>query len=166
MCYEILPRCPGRDGVDKGNYSTFIFRLNSPLFAHSLQTLQRKLSCILISSLIFYINVQPFERWHSRVVSWSIVPSSHYSENERDGVSNHRRLDCLLSRLFKPRSKKTPKLRVTSLCEGNSPMTGEFPAQRASNAENVSIRWRHHVLIHTWQKWVFYRRVQLITCWN
>ena len=24
------------------------------------------------------------------------------------------------------------------------PVTGEFPAQRASNAENVSIWWRHH----------------------
>ena len=29
---------------------------------------------------------------------------------------------------------------------GNSPVTGEFPAQRASNAENVSIWWRHHVI--------------------
>ena len=36
------------------------------------------------------------------------------------------------------------KLRVTGLCEGNSPVTGEFSAQRASNAENVSIWWRHH----------------------
>ena len=27
---------------------------------------------------------------------------------------------------------------------GNSPMTGEFPAQMASNAEIVSIWWRHH----------------------
>ena len=27
---------------------------------------------------------------------------------------------------------------------GNSPGTGEFPAQMASNAENVSIWWRHH----------------------
>ena len=44
------------------------------------------------------------------------------------------------------RSKKTSKLRVTGLCEGNSPVTGEFPAQGASNAENVSIWWRHHVL--------------------
>ena len=35
--------------------------------------------------------------------------------------------------------KKTSKLRVTGLCEGDSPGTGEFPAQRASNAENVSI---------------------------
>ena len=27
---------------------------------------------------------------------------------------------------------------------GNSPEAGEFPAQMASNAENVSIWWRHH----------------------
>ena len=27
---------------------------------------------------------------------------------------------------------------------GNSPVTGEFPAQKASNAENVSSWWRHH----------------------
>ena len=25
-------------------------------------------------------------------------------------------------------------------------VTGEFPAQRASNAENISIWWRHHEL--------------------
>ena len=37
------------------------------------------------------------------------------------------------------------KLRVTGLCAGNSPGTGEFPAQMASNAENVTISWRHHV---------------------
>ena len=34
--------------------------------------------------------------------------------------------------------------RVTGLCAGNSPVTGEFHAQMASNAENVSIWWRHH----------------------
>ena len=31
--------------------------------------------------------------------------------------------------------KNPPKLRVTGLCEGNSPVTGELPTQRASNAE-------------------------------
>ena len=31
------------------------------------------------------------------------------------------------NRLFRRRSKKTWKLRVTGLCEGNSPMTSEFP---------------------------------------
>ena len=51
----------------------------------------------------------------------------------------------LLNLLFRRRSKKTSKLRVTGLCAGNSPETGEFPAQRASNAGNVSIWWRHHV---------------------
>ena len=47
------------------------------------------------------------------------------------------------------RSKKTSKLRVTGLCEGNSQMAGEFPVQRASNAENVSMWWRHHDRIHS-----------------
>ena len=36
---------------------------------------------------------------------------------------------------FMRRSKKTSKLRVSGFCEGNSPVTGEFPALRASNAE-------------------------------
>ena len=49
-----------------------------------------------------------------------------------------------ITRLSRRRSKKTSKLRVTGLCAENSPVTGEFPTQRASNAENVSIWWRHH----------------------
>ena len=72
--------------------------------------------------------------------------SLQWRHNEHDGVSNHQPHGCLVSRLFRRRSKKTSKLRVTGLCEGNSPVTGEFPAQRASNAENVSIWWRHHVI--------------------
>ena len=62
----------------------------------------------------------------------------------RDSVSNHQPHHCLLNRLFRRRSKKTSKLRVTGLCAGNSPGTDEFPAQMASNAENFSIWWRHH----------------------
>ena len=42
------------------------------------------------------------------------------------------------------KSKTTSKLSVTGLCEGNSLVTGEFPAQRVSDTENVSIWWRHH----------------------
>ena len=66
--------------------------------------------------------------------------------NGHDGVSNHKPRHCLLNCLFSHTSKKTSKLRVTGLCVGNSPVTGEFPAQRASNAENVSIWWRQHRL--------------------
>ena len=61
---------------------------------------------------------------------------------ERDDVSNHRRLDCLLHRLFRRRSKKTSKLRVTCMW-GEPPVTGGFPSQRVSYAENISIWWRH-----------------------
>ena len=43
--------------------------------------------------------------------------------------------------------KKTPKLRVTGLREGNSSVTGELPAQRSSYTENVSTWWRHCVLL-------------------
>ena len=50
----------------------------------------------------------------------------------------------LLSSLIGLRSKKTSTLRVPGLCAGNSPGTGKFSAQMASNAENVSIWWRHH----------------------
>ena len=67
-----------------------------------------------------------------------------WRHNGRDSVSNHRRLDCFLKRLFRHRTKKTSKLRVTGLCEEDSPVTGEFLAQGASNAENVSIWWGHH----------------------
>ena len=68
------------------------------------------------------------------------VMSQH---NERDGDSNHRRLDCLCNHLFRRRLKKASKPRVIGLSEGNSTVTGEVPAQRASNVENVSIWWRH-----------------------
>ena len=67
-----------------------------------------------------------------------------WRHNGRDGVSNYKSHDWLLNRLFRHRLKETSKLRVTGLCAGNSPLTGEFPAQMASNAKNVSISWRHY----------------------
>ena len=54
----------------------------------------------------------------SQITSFTIVYSTAYSRR---------------------RSKKTSKFRVTDLCEENSPVTGEFPSQRASNTETVSI---------------------------
>ena len=55
----------------------------------------------------------------------------HWRHNEHDGASNCQPHDCLLNRLFRRKSKKTSKFRVTGLCEWNSPATG-------------SILWRHH----------------------
>ena len=67
-----------------------------------------------------------------RVCAISLHLTLQSRHNEPDGVSNRQSHDCLLKRLFRRGSKETPKV------------TGEFPAQRASNAENVSIWWRHH----------------------
>ena len=76
--------------------------------------------------------------------SVSFFTSLQWRHNGRDGFWNHQLYDCLLKCLFTRRSKKTSKLRVNGLCKENSAATGEFPAQRASNTEHVSIWWRHH----------------------
>ena len=82
------------------------------------------------------------------MINWSTNKFTlRWRHNERDSVPNHQPHDCLFNRLFRRRSKNTSKLRVTGLCAGNSPGTGEFPAQMASYAENVSIWWRHHVYL-------------------
>ena len=81
----------------------------------------------------------PFVKWVSGRRLTLAYEDSDVLPNNRDITSNHQSHDCLPNRLSRRRSKKIPKLRVTGLCVGNSPVTGEFPAQRASNAENVSI---------------------------
>ena len=106
------------------------FQNNICMFYSALETLQD----LMISRLI--------RNWNGPHGYWSTP--LQWRHNDLHGVSNHQLLDCLLNHLFKHRSKKTSKLRVTGLCVGNSPVTGEFPAQKASNAENVPIWWRHH----------------------
>ena len=93
------------------------------------------------------ITIKHINAWASWNYLGMYCTSLRWRHNELDGVSDHQPHDCLLNRLFGRRSKKASKLRVTGLCAGNSPGTGEFPAQMASNAENVSIWWRHHVLL-------------------
>ena len=88
--------------------------------------------------------------WHRLLYPGESPPPEAQTETLRwrhnglDSISNHQPHDCLLNLLSRRRSKKTSKRCVTSLCAGNSPGTGELPAQMASNAENVSICWCHH----------------------
>ena len=94
-------------------------------------------------------------------LSWRMV-TLQWRHDERDGVSDDQPHECLLDRLFRRRSKKTSKLRVTGLCEGNSLVTGGFPAQKARNAENVSIWWRHHdVTFHEILRPIFFHNAWL-----
>ena len=51
--------------------------------------------------------------------NWAIT--LRWRQIGRDSVSNHQPHDCLPNRLFRGRSKKTSKRRVTGLCVGNSP---------------------------------------------
>ena len=72
--------------------------------------------------------------------------AAHYSNVIMNAMASQITGIPMVSLLFRRRSKKTSKLRVTGLYAGNSPVTGEFPSQMASNAGNVSIWWRHHAI--------------------
>ena len=66
----------------------------------------------------------------AKILCWLVMsikasPVSQHTlqwrHNDQDSVSNHQPHGCLLSCLYRRRSKKTSKLRVTGLCVGNSP---------------------------------------------
>ena len=126
------------------------------LWYSGLHTLEVKIQTIAYSSCSsnhFALNSIPsLTSWYTRhtllrqgvYLKYQNYLALQWRHDGCDGVSNDQPHDCLLNDFFRRRSKKTWKLRVTGLCGGNLPVTGEFPAQRASNAGNVSIWWRHH----------------------
>ena len=63
-----------------------------------------------------------------------------WHHNGRDSVSNH-------ATVYSDADQIKHQSSVTGLCAGNSLGTGELFAQMASNAENVSIWWRHYELV-------------------
>ena len=79
------------------------------------------------------------------IASVLLFISLQWRHDDYDGVSIHQPHDCLLNHLFRHRSKKThssASLAFVRPVTGEFPVIGEVPAQRASNAENVSIWWR------------------------
>ena len=87
-----------------------------------------------------------------------------WRHNGRDGISNNQRLACLLNRLFRHSSKKTSKLRVTDLYEGNLPMNSPHKrplTRKMSPFDDVimkmATRWRHDIykLYYWMKKWYF-----------
>ena len=78
----------------------------------------------------------------NRHLAVSNVFKTHYNNVIMSVMASQITGDRLLNRLFRRRPKKKSKLCVSGLCEGKSPVSGEFPLQRANNAEMVSIFMR------------------------
>ena len=103
--------------------------------------------------LLFIISPQVLVRPFPVLLHWVLaiwvlaISSMRVAYSISDSTPPCLRLSLMLISLLSPYLVciLASKLRVTGLCVGNSPGTGEFPAQMASYAENVSIWWRHHV---------------------
>ena len=91
----------------------------------------------------YYFQIHHLIFCHRKTSLWAIV---HYSNVILGAIESPiTSLTIVYSTVYSDADqRKHSKLRVTGLRAGNSPVTGEFPAQRAGNAEDVSIWWRHH----------------------
>ena len=58
-------------------------------------------------------------------------------------IKYHRQLGCLFKSLLSYEKRKHRSSTLLAICEGNPPVNGWFPSQRASQAEIVSKSWRH-----------------------
>ena len=76
-----------------------------------------------VCKFVLYITLAYFMQLFMAGAGWLIDSCIilQWRHNDHDGVSNHQPHGCLLKRLYMRWSKKTAKLRVTGLCEGNSP---------------------------------------------
>ena len=88
----------------------------------------------------------------------SFVPLQ-WRHNERDGVSNHQHLDCLLSRLLRCTSKKTPKLRVTAIVRVSHRWSVNSPRKGSVTRKMFPHWWRHRIHIKPLLKVVLLTRL-------
>ena len=84
---------------------------------------------------------------------------SQWLTQVRQGVSNHVQIDRLPSSFFTSTSKEISKIRITRPMCRNPRVVGEFPSQRASNAESLS-----HVMLSPWFRsyWPFSKDVHTV----
>ena len=87
------------------------------------------------------------QREHS-VTSNSFMKTSQWRHNERDRVASQiTSLTIVYSTVYSGvDQRKHQRSALLAFVRRIHPsVTGEFPAQKASNAENISIWWRHHI---------------------
>ena len=100
---------------------------------------------------------------HDTLIKTKLL-NNHHSDVIMSAMSQITGVSIAYSTIFSGADKENPpKLRVTGLCGGKSSVTGEFPSQRVSNAENVSIWWRHHGISELSHHW-FNTRLSLVAC--
>ena len=139
--------------------------LYGPKLMHTFQAENQTLGLcqsVRLSGLVTAKNV-----CHYRVVSLQL--SQQFDDihkrlqlrhNERDDVSNYQPQNCLLNRLFRRRSKKTSKLRITGLCVGNS--LANSLVTTGLSAMLALVKWIHCWLVDYLQCWP---PVRLIHWW-
>ena len=74
------------------------------------------LACVYSRHIYIYIYIPTFD--------WKYTYSITMTSLERHSISNHRQIQSVVKSLFKLSSKKTSKVRIIGLCEGNPPVTG------------------------------------------
>ena len=129
----------------------FFFYLPRDYFMHAPSQWETTSHCKVVSyrlgGYIMIYNATP----EYGLYQWELRQLLEWRHNERDGVSNHQLLDCLLNRLFRRRSKKTSKLRVTGFVRRihrwpvNSPHKGPVTRKcvylKTSSWYNVNLHW-------------------------
>ena len=96
-----------------------------------------------------------------QLITWSNSVLLHYSDLLMSTMASQiTSVSIVYSSIYSGAAQnKTSKLRVTGLWEGNSPVAGEFRAQKDSNVENISIWWRHHEQEELYEHiWLWYLR--------
>ena len=126
------------NSFDYDYYSAFIFYYSLALWKlmNTCRLVFESGLCITLQLTIFRVSCPYLIQLLTSVQDCDVIMSALASP-------------LLLNCLFWRRSKKTSKLRVTGLGEGNSLVNGEFPTQRASNAKNISIWWCHHEITNS-----------------
>ena len=134
---------PTESLFQKGRLSTYLeLHLFNNVDSHEMAT--RFLDLLIFCLNVFLITLFRY------VLLMPIVPDRHicfkdiwfplqWRHNGRNSVSNHQPYDCLFNRLFKRRSKKSSKLRVTGLC----------------------VRWIHRWPVNSPHKWPVTRKMFL-----
>ena len=84
-------------------------------------------------------------RWLFSFIVFSSIFTDHYSDVIMSTMACQITVSIVYSTVCSGADQRSPQ--ISGLCERNSPVTGEFPPQRASNAETVFIWWRHHVYL-------------------